>query len=194
MRRHMTQETCKVYPVALVQLLHWFVKQVGIASASVVRLKRDPHRLPCQAERPSHDSQMQMLGKDSLAAGSRRFFAHGGDSTIQPSHFDSGPAKNLRRFFLGPLQHVCRDFRVVVDRNGYPRNFRSFTSCGSLAPKIRARCRQKRKKEQKPKALPKRLHLRDQHGAHLAMAPKWFSRVGTSMPQRRRASQLRMTR
>src|SRR2546430_2975981 len=98
----MTQETCKVYPVALVQLLHWFVKQVGIASASVVRLKRDPHRLPCQAERPSHDSQMQMLGKDSLAAGSRRFFAHGGGSTIQPNHLYFRPAPKFRRYFLRP--------------------------------------------------------------------------------------------
>src|SRR5205823_12442280 len=117
----MTEETCKVYPVALVQLLHWFVKQVGIASASVVRLKRDPHRLASQAERPSHDSQMQMLGKDSLAAGSRRFFAHGGDSTSQPSHFGFRAVKNLRPFFLRSLQHVFPDFRVVLDRTGYPR-------------------------------------------------------------------------
>ena len=43
--RHVAQETCDVRAFALVQPLHGFVKQVGVAAASVACLKRDAHRL-----------------------------------------------------------------------------------------------------------------------------------------------------
>src|SRR5215831_18280237 len=85
-RGHMAQQTCNVRPIAFVQLLHRLVKQVGIAPASVLPLKRNPHRFSFQAEGLSHDPQMQMFRKDSFPAGSRSFLDSRWDSAVQPSH------------------------------------------------------------------------------------------------------------